>query len=167
MARAQRPKMGEGERQEETDDDMFAMFRFKVRAQDLVSGPSTNTLKCCRANGNARFFAQNLFFARTLFVRACTCELSGQKLGASGFYARSRVSKGVLKLLDHGLDVKGSNLVYPSILVLSRWCRVANSLYTIGRNARSHTRVKQRGAGIREFLARLVAESWSHLATAG
>ena len=35
MARAQRPKIGEGERQEETDDDMFAMFRFKVRATCL------------------------------------------------------------------------------------------------------------------------------------
>lgn len=32
IARTQRPKMGEGERQEETDDDMFAMFRFKVRS---------------------------------------------------------------------------------------------------------------------------------------
>ena len=30
MTRGQRPKLSEGERQEETDDDMFAMFRFKV-----------------------------------------------------------------------------------------------------------------------------------------
>ena len=34
-ARTQRQKMGEGERQEETDDDMFAMFRFKVHAPYL------------------------------------------------------------------------------------------------------------------------------------
>ena len=31
MMRAQRAKFGDGDRHEETDDDLFAMFRFKVR----------------------------------------------------------------------------------------------------------------------------------------
>ena len=49
MARAQRPKLGEGERQEETDDDMFAMFRFKVRHRSASSAQTLQNAAQCNA----------------------------------------------------------------------------------------------------------------------
>ncbi len=36
MSRSHRPKLSDGERQEETEDDLFAMYRFKVRAREIL-----------------------------------------------------------------------------------------------------------------------------------
>jgi len=36
MSRSHRPKLSDGERQEETEDDLFAMFRFKVRTREIL-----------------------------------------------------------------------------------------------------------------------------------
>ena len=36
MSRSHRPKLSDGERQEETEDDLFAMYRFKVRTREIL-----------------------------------------------------------------------------------------------------------------------------------
>jgi hypothetical protein len=40
MPRSQRPKLSDGERHEETEDDLFAMYRFKVRTSRRSCGAS-------------------------------------------------------------------------------------------------------------------------------